>query len=44
LKAIKVVSKEHIEKYEKHAAVLREKEILMRLSEHPNLIRLEQTF
>ncbi len=44
IKAIKVVSKAHIEKYEKHDAILREKEILLRLNDHPNIVKLEHTF
>lgn len=38
------MSKAHIEKYAKQEAILREKEILLRLKHHPGIITLEQTF
>ncbi len=44
LKAIKVVEKEHIERYDKMDAVMREKEILLRLRGHGQVVKLEQTF
>ena len=44
MKAIKVVKKAHLEKYGKQEAVVREKEILLRLRGHPNIVSLEYTF
>jgi serine/threonine protein kinase len=42
--AIKSLEKQHVVKFNKIKHVHREKEILNRFADHPNIIRLETTF
>lgn len=42
--ALKELEKEHILKYGKHNAVIREKDILEMVCDHKNIISLECTF
>ena len=42
--ALKIVDKDHVTKYDKVDAVMRERDNLFKLVNHPNIVRLELTF
>lgn len=42
--ALKIVDKNHLQKHDKVESVMRERDNLFKLVDHPNIVRLELTF